>query len=186
MNSEKKPNYFREVLKFAGEKKSNYILSVLLAVCGAFCQMAPFFLMARVVVRLLGGVTEFSAYVPDLWLMVLAWALRVLFHGLSTSFSHVGTFHVLGNIRRQGLAKLERMPLGDVSGQGSGNLKNILVERIDSVETTLAHVIPEVSSNLSVVLATLVYLLILNWKMALAALITLPIGMAFYFLIMIG
>ena len=71
------------------------------------------------------------------------------------------------------------MPLGDVQSRGSGELKNILVERVDSIEPTPAHVIPEMSSNAVVVLATFVYLLVLDWCMALASLITFPLGMVF-------
>lgn len=47
------------------------------------------------------------------------------------------------------------MPLGDVQARVSGKLKNTLVERVDSIEPTLAHVIPEMSSNAVVVLAAL-------------------------------
>lgn len=60
------------------------------------------------------------------------------------------------------------MPLGDVQDKGSVELKNILVERVDSIEPTLAHAIPEMSSNVAVVLATLAYLFVLDWRMTLA------------------
>lgn len=70
--------------------------------------------------------------------------------------------------------------------RGSGELKNILVERVDSIEPTLAHVIPEMSSNAVVVLTTLAYLFALDWRMALASLITLPLGMVFFMLMMLG
>ena len=82
--------------------------------------------------------------------------------------------------------KLARMPLGDVQARGSGELKNILVERVDSIEPTLAHVIPEMSSNAVVVIATLIYLFALDWRMALASLITFPLGMVFFMLMMVG
>ena len=93
---------------------------------------------------------------------------------------------MLGSIRKKGLAKLSRMPLGDVQARGSGELKNILVERVDSIEPTLAHVIPEMSSNAAAALATLAYLLFLDWRMALAALLPLPLGMVFFALMMLG
>ena len=174
------------ILEFAGEKRINYIASIILALCGAICHMIPFFLMARVVQMLIGGETSFAAYTPLMLSMILAWAMRVLFHAVSTSFSHIATYNVLGNIRRRGLAKLERMPLGDVDAYGSGNLKNILCERIDSFEPTLAHVVPEMSGNLSVVVFTLIYLFTVNWKMAFASLITFPIGMICMSMMMIG
>lgn len=173
-------------MEFAGQKKSRYILSVLLAVFGALFQMAPYLVMANIIQKLIGGNRNLSDYLVDCLIMAGMWILRVLFHSLSTSASHVATFSVLGNIRKQGLAKLVRMHLGNVQNKGSGELKNILVERIDSIEVTLAHVIPEVTGNICILLATVIYLFVIDWRMALVSLITLPVGFICFMLMMIG
>ena len=180
----KEKGTFGWIFTFAGQKKSGYIASVIFAVIGAFFQILPFFVMAQVIGKLLAGNKDLASYLIDCAVMAAFWLLRVLFHSLSTAQSHKATFAVLGNIRKQGLDKLSRMPLGDVQARGSGELKNILVERVDSIEPTLAHIIPEMSSNAMVVLATFVYLLILDWRMALVSLITLPLGMVFFMLMM--
>lgn len=177
---------FGWVFTFAGQKKSGYIASVIFAVIGAAFQILPFFVMANVTAKLLAGNRELVGYLIDCAVMAVLWLLRVLFHSLSTAQSHKATFAVLGNIRKQGLAKLARMPLGDVQTKGSGELKNILVERVDSIEPTLAHAIPEMSSNAVLALATLAYLFILDWRMALVSLITFPLGMIFFMLMMAG
>lgn len=182
----KEKSTFGWIFTFAGSKKSGYIISVCLAVIGAAFQVLPFFVMATIISKLLTGNKNLSVYLIDCVVMALFWLLRVLFHSLSTAQSHKATFAVLGNIRKQGLDKLTRMPLGDVQTKGSGELKNILVERVDSIEPTLAHVIPEMSSNAIVVLVTFVYLIILDWRMALASLITFPLGMVFFILMMAG
>lgn len=155
-NVKKEKSTFGWIFTFAGQKKSGYIASVILAVIGVVFQILPFFVMARIIGRLLAGNRELFGYLIDCAVIAAFWLLRVLFHSLSTAQSHKATFAVLGNIRKQGLAKLARMPLGDVQAKGSGELKNILVERVDSIEPTLAHVIPEMSSNAVVVLATLI------------------------------
>ena len=174
------------VFTFAGEKKSRYIASVFLAILGAVFQMLPFWVAAQVIGKLLAGDRDLHGYLMDCGVLALFWLLRVLLHSLSTAQSHQATFAVLGSIRKQGLEKLARMPLGDVQGRGSGELKNILVERVDSMEPTLAHVIPEMSSNAVVALATLLCLFLLDWRMALASLLTLPLGMLFFLLMMAG
>ena len=183
---QKEKGTFGWVFTFAGQKKSGYIASVAFAVIGAAFQILPFFVMAQVIGKLLAGNKDLAAYLVDCAVMAAFWLLRVLFHSLSTAQSHKATFAVLGNIRKQGLSKLARMPLGDVQARGSGELKNILVERVDSIEPTLAHVIPEMSSNAVVVIATLIYLFALDWRMALASLITFPLGMVFFMLMMVG
>ena len=183
---EKQKSTFAWIMEFAGQKRLHYILSVLLALMGSICHILPYCVMAHVIQMLLGGETRFTAYVNDCILMAVLWALRVLFHSLSTTFSHVATFHVLGSIRKTALLKLARVPLGDVQNRGSGELKNILVERIDSIETTLAHLLPEMTGNLCMVAVTLIYLFVIDWRMALVSLITLPVGLIFFMCMMIG
>lgn len=182
----KEKGTFGWVFTFAGQKKSGYIASVIFAVIGAAFQILPFFVMAQIIGKLLSGNKDLTGYLIDCAAMAAFWLLRVLFHSLSTAQSHKATFAVLGNIRKQGLAKLAKMPLGDVQARGSGELKNILVERVDSIEPTLAHAIPEMSSNAAAALATLIYLFVIDRRMALASLITFPLGMVFFMLMMAG
>lgn len=186
MEKMKERSTFSWVFAFAGQKRSKYVLSVILAIMGAVCQMLPYLVVAHMVQKLLEGNHNFKGYLIDCLAMTVMWLLRVLFHALSTSASHVATFAVLGNIRKRGLDKLARMPLGDVQERGSGELKNILVERIDSIETTLAHVIPEVSSNIFAVVGMLVYLFVIDWRMALGSLVTFPVGMLCFMGMMAG
>lgn len=182
----KERSTFGWIFSFAGQKKYKYVVSVFFAVIGAAFQILPYFMTARVIGKLFAGNRNLSEYLLDCALIAAFWLFRVLFHSLSTALSHQATFAVLGNVRKQGLEKLSKMPLGNVQAQGSGELKNILVERVDSMEPTLAHAIPEMSSNAAVAVATLIYLFCLDWRMALAALITFPLGMVFFMLMMAG
>ena len=182
----KKKNTLGWVLNFAGQKKIHYMLSSLLAICGSVFQVLPFLVIAHIIQLLLNGTKDFATYIPAILTLVAFWALRIIFHALSTTCSHIATFTVLGNIRKRSLLKLERMPLGDVQNRGSGNLKNILVERIDSIEPTLAHLIPEMTGNITVVIGTLIYLFLVDWRMALVSLISFPVGMICFMCMMIG
>ncbi len=101
----------------------------------------------------------------------LFWIVRIVLHNLSTTLSHVATFNVLGGIRRQICEKLSKIPLGSVLDDNSGSYKNIIVERVDSMETTLAHIIPEFTANIQLPLVMFVYLILVDWRMALANLI---------------
>ncbi len=181
-----KKGTFAWVMEFAGQKRRDYILSAGYAILGTLCQLVPFLMTARIVQKLLAGDRTFHGYLMDCLVIAGAWGLRVLFHAISTAKSHVATFAVLANIRRQGLEKLTRMPLGDVQKLGSGNLKNILVERVDSIETTLAHMIPEMTGNLCAVVVTLGLLFTIDWRMALVSLITFPVGMICFLCMMFG
>ena len=119
-------------------------------------------------------------------LIALFWLGRGVFHALSTATSHRATFTVLGEIRKRCMEKLARMPLGAVLARGSGELKNVLIERIDSIETTLAHIVPELSANLLIPIVMIAYIFTIDWRMGLASLATVPIGLFCYVLMMTG
>ena len=172
--------------EFAGEKKSLYLISVIVAIIGVACSIVPYVIMGDMVAELTYGNRDWQFYLKDGIIMAVFWVGRVVFHGISTSCSHKATFHVLATIRKRLCDKLAKVPLGRVKDIPSGSLKNIMVERVDSMETTLAHVLPEFTANLLAPLSVFVYLLIIDWRMALVSLITLVVGMIAFMGEMIG
>ncbi len=170
----------------AGEKKTFFILSVITATLGVICQTLPFFIAGEIMKLLVNGEMRQSVYLPLFVYMALCFVGKAIFHSISTSLSHSATFAILGNVRKRGLDHLAKMPLGDVLSHSAGELKNILVERVDSMETTLAHIIPEFTSNILAPICILIILFITDWRMALVSLITLPLGMLCYMGMMIG
>ncbi len=174
------------VMEFAGNRRSTYALSVLLAILSVISGFVPYIFLAKIVRGLLEGNTDFSHCMQQCLWMALFFFLDRLFHAFSTTASHKATFAVLANIRRRLTAKLARMPLGDVLDESSGTYKNIIVERVDSVETTLAHMIPEVTSNLIIPFVIFGYMVRIDWRLALLSLITVPLGGIFFMLMMAG
>ena len=111
---------------------------------------------------------------------MIVWLFRILFHNISTFISHKITFAMLADIRKNLCEKLYKLPLGYVKDIPSGSLKNIIVERVDSMEITLAHMIPELTANILGPICIVIYLFFLDWRMALASLITVPVGIIAY------
>ena len=175
----KKRSTFSWVIQFAGRKRSYYIGSVLLATLGVALSFIPYLIIARIVGELISGNKDFSYYMNLVLIMGLCWVLRVVFHSISTSLSHVATFNVLGGIRTQLCKKLSTIPLGSVLDDNSGAYKNIIVERVDSMETTLAHIVPEFTANILLPIVMFIYILVLDWRMGLANLISVVIGICF-------
>ncbi|MBO5496490.1 MAG: ABC transporter ATP-binding protein [Oscillospiraceae bacterium] len=174
------------VLGQTGDHGGQYVLSVALAIIGVAFSVAPYFAVIGVVQGLMNGVRDFSFYLGRCAVMAALWLGRVLFHALSTATSHKATFAVLGEIRKKCMEKLTRMPLGTVLEQSSGALKNTLIERIDSIETTLAHIVPEFTANLLIPVVILIYIFSVDWRMGLASLATVPLGMFCYVFMMAG
>ena len=191
MEKTKKRSAISWVIEFAGQKKSNYIFSVLLAVCKVIFGLMPYLYMADIVRKLLEMQADtiekdMSLLTASILKMAVFWVLCRVCHAISTTLSHAATFEVLANIRRQLTEKLSKLPLGSVLSQSSGTYKNIICERVDSIETTLAHIIPEVISSAFVPVTLIIYMMTINWKLTLLSLICVPVGAAFFMLMMVG
>lgn len=175
----KKRSTISWVIEFAGRKGGYFMGSIIIAVIGVACSFIPYLVIAEIVKELIAGNTEPAYYLRLVLIMGIFWILRVVLHFVSTTLSHVATFNVLGGIRRQLTAKLSRIPLGAVLDDHSGTYKNIIVERVDAMETTMAHVIPEFTANILLPIVMFIYLLTIDWRMGLANLISLVIGLVF-------
>ena len=176
----KSPSPIAWALGQAGPHRGQFVLSVVLAVLGVAFSVAPYFAVAGIVKGLMAGEKNLTYYLTQAGIIALLWLGRVLCHAFSTATSHRATFAVLGEIRKRCTEKLTRMPLGAVLQQSSGALKSTLIERIDSIETTLAHIVPEFTANLLVPIIITVYIFTIDWRMGLASLATVPLGMFFY------
>ena len=185
-SKQKSPSPIAWVLGQTGDHGGQYVLSVLLAIVGVGFSVAPYFVVTQIAKALMAGNRELGFYLTRCAVMAALWTDRVLCHAFSTTASHKATFAVLGEIRKRCTEKLTHMPLGAVLEQSSGALKNTLIERIDSIETTLAHIIPEFTANLLIPLIILVYIFSINWRMGLASLATVPLGMFCYVFMMAG
>ena len=177
---------FGWLLSQSEERKGKFILSVILAALSTLCGIAPYYFISKIVNSLLNGSTDKSDYIANCVIIFALWLGHSLFHALSTANSHLATFHTLAVIRKKSLDKLAKMPLGDVISQPSGSLKSTIVERIDSIETTLAHILPEFTTGIGAPVIVMIYVFMISPKLGLAALITIPLGLVCYGLMMFG
>lgn len=177
---DKKDNPMSRLMELAAPYKGEYVLSVILAILGVAAGLLPFFAVSKIVVLLMDGETSVSVYMEWCLIAGIGFLGKVCFANFSTLVSHTATFATLAEIRLKLADKLTRVPMGYMINTPSGELKNVLVDRVEGMETTLAHLVPELTANLCIPICILIYLLFLDWRMALAALITLPIGMLCY------
>lgn len=176
MNKQRKKGIIDYIFQFAGEQKSTYIKSIIFALIGVFFSLTPYILMGDMVKKLFLGERDFYVYLMEGLIMAVLWIFRVVFHTLSTNISHRTTFKLIGNVRILLIDKLSRLPLGTVQGMPSGELKNIICERTDSMEPILAHVVPEFTANICAPIMLFIYILTIDWRMAFLSLATLPIA----------
>ena len=174
--SEPKRSAFSWLMELAEGRRGEYVFSILVALAGVACSLIPYFIIIQIITALVNGTAELSrCLILSTW-MAFFWVLRYVLHSISTSLSHHATFYVLSNTRIRLLDKLAALPLGAVLDHSSGAYKNIIVERVDSIETTLAHLLPEMTANIAGALAVLAVLFLEDWRMGFSMLIVVPLG----------
>lgn len=172
------------LLRFAGPYKGRYALSICLSVLGVASGLVPYYAAAQMLIGLIGTERSFSFYIFWGTVAAVGYLAKSTFAILSTSVSHTATFLALRDIRKQIVDKFSRMPMGTLLNTPSGQLKDTLVDRVEGLETPLAHLLPEMSANVLVPVFIVVYLFVLDWRMALISLITIPVGMVFMAMIL--
>ncbi len=159
-------------------------LAIVLALLGVIFGIVPYFCAAKIIIGLLHSETNFSFYLSWCLIGAAGYFLNTLLYNLALSYSHKGTFRILKEIRKKVLEKLPKLPLGTVMETSSGKLKQIIVDQVESMEITLAHLLPEMTSNFLTPILVLIYLFVIDWRMALLSLISIPIGMIFMMITM--
>ena len=151
---------------------------------GVLCGMLPYFAAAQIIIGFLNGNKEISFYVLWCVLALAGFFVRSALYSLALSLSHRSTFSILKSIRERILEKLPRMPLGTVMDTPSGQMKQIIVDQVESMERPLAHLLPEMTANILGPVCILIYLFVLDWRMALLSLVSIPVGMIFMMAVM--
>ena len=176
MEAKKAPSPFSVLWGWAKKYHGGFYGSVVLAVLGVACSMAAYFCIAAIIQRLLAG-GGFRACLPWCGWLLAAYVGKSVLSAWSTSLSHTATYHTLRDLRKNLLSKLSRVPMGTILDTPSGQYKTTIVDRVEGMEPTLAHLIPEMTSNALAPLFIAVYIFILDWRMGLASLATTVVGL---------
>ena len=150
MKEEKKESPIGVLWGWGKPYHGKFIGSVILAVLGVACQMMPYFCVAHIVTMMLSGEQNFSRYVTAGIIALCGYFGKVLFSCLSTTISHTATYYTLRDLRENITAKLARVPMGTILDTPSGQYKTTIVDRVEGMEPTFAHLIPEMTANVLV------------------------------------
>ena len=160
------------------EEHGRLLFSIFLSVTAVLCGLVPYFVVSSLLAALLAGrgmqrdevfLLCFAAFVGYL--------LRSILYAYALSVSHKAAFSVLREVRWKILQKLPKLPLGTVTDLPVGEVKHIIVDQVESTERTLAHLLPELTANLVGPFCIFCYLLVLDWRMALLAIVSIPVGL---------
>ena len=178
----KKENWFKVLLSYAEGSNRRMYLSMLLSIVSIVSGLVPFFCIYKMVDAYMNGTLARPAILYWGSVGVFFYAVKILCFGLSTGISHYVAYHVLEGLRLKIAEAFLKAPLGDVYAHSIGEIKNVIVDRIEEIEPPLAHMIPEGSGHIVVPVISFAALFLIDFRVALAALLSLPIGIFFILL----
>ena len=168
------------LLELAKPCKRLLITSVIFAVLGAAAGIIPYLAVSRLIIRICARDYTLQAIFVTALIALAGYLGQLCLSTLSTIRSHRAAFTVLRNIRMQLTAQLSRVPMGFILDTPSGKFKTMLVDTVEKLELPLAHIIPELTANLLIPFFMLVYFFYLDWRLALTAFATFPLGLICY------
>ena len=168
---------FQQVLNYAGEYRKTTYLSIAVMLSGIIMNVLPFLFLYQLLRPLLTEETVGPEYILVRILSIaVCGVLYAFLYVKGLSLSHNAAYHTLQNLRISLQGKLEGQPLGVIQEKGTGSLKKMFIDDIDSIELLLAHALPEGLANLAVPLFVFIAMFFVDWKLALLSLCSLPLG----------
>ena len=168
---------FQQVLHYAGEYRKTTYLSIAVMLSGIIMNVLPFLFLYQLLRPLLTGEAVGPEYILARVLAIaVCGVLYAFLYVKGLSLSHNAAYHTLQNLRISLQGKLEGQPLGVIQEKGTGSLKKMFIDDIDSIELLLAHALPEGLANLAVPLFVFIAMFFVDWKLALLSLCSLPLG----------
>lgn len=167
-------------MSFTREAHGGLTASVVLAVLGAAAGIVPYIAAAQILTLICAGMYELGPIATAASVALVGYLGSVWLASASTIISHRCAFITLNSIRKALTDKLSRVPMGTVLDQPSGTFKTLIVDTVEKLELPLAHMVPELTANTLIPVLMLAYLFVLDWRLALISLITIPVGICCY------
>lgn len=146
------------------KNKRRLIGAVICCVLSVLCGILPYLGVWGIVTCFLNERTEnLFQYVC---LIAAAIILKHLLFGTGTKISHKVAYQTLGETRKKLFRKIAHLPMGYVKTTASGQVKTIIMDNMEQLETFYAHNIPEIISGLAVPLCMEILLVILDIRVA--------------------
>lgn len=182
----KEPGAIRQLFAFVGERNSKMRISILLAVLGEMFGIVPFLMVALLADELYRGTATIQRVLFFSGIAAICQLIKMLLTWRSSLMSHKISFTILKNVREAITDRMAKVPMGVMLETPTGTFKNLIVDNVAKLEDSIAHFMPELPSNIAAPLCSILLIFILDWRMGLASLITIPLGILFFAAMMRG
>ncbi|MCR4599886.1 MAG: ABC transporter ATP-binding protein/permease [Acetatifactor sp.] len=180
--SKEEKKWFGTLLSYANGSGGRLGVSVVFSMISLLSGIIPYYCVYRILDQFIRGVLEKDFVLHWCLIALIAYLVKVVCFGISTGISHYVAFHVLEGLRLKVANTFLKAPLGEVYAHSIGEIKGVIVDKIEDIEPPLAHVVPEGAGHILLPIVCFVALAVVDIRVALAALLALPLGLIFMML----
>ena len=169
---------FEKAFLYAGPHKRGLYAATGIVLLSVLCGVLPFVLAYQIIEPLVSGSTVTTELVTSRAAgVLLCLVAQALLYGWGLNVSHNAAYGTLLRLRTSLQKKFENLPLGVIQDKGTGTVKKLFVDDVDSLEVLLAHSLPEGVANLMIPVAVILALFVVDWKLALLSLASIPLSL---------
>ena len=173
----KERTWLGTLLSFASSCRGKMGASVALAILSVAGGFVPYLGVYQIIRLFLERQESWEGILFWCGVCLAGYAVKVAGYALSTMLAHVSAYTILEGLRLRAADRLMGAPLGEVESRPIGAMKSTIVDRIEDIEPPLAHMIPELSTNILLPLVVVIVMFLIDWRMGLALLVTIPVAL---------
>lgn len=165
-------------MPYAGKKSILLYIAMFMSAVSGIMVLIPMVFIHRIVNNLILNEMPDFDYVRENSIYAAAFAgIGLFIYLIGLVLSHIFAFEVEDNIIKTSVKKLINKPLGYFDDKESGKIRNVIVSRAAETHSFLAHQLPDMAMTLISPIVLLVFFFMFNWKLGLASMIPMLIGM---------
>ena len=173
------------LMELAMTKKAPMVGGIILSVLATVASFVPYLAIYFVIREIVNVYPDFSALNVNATLGYGALALggvlaNVLLYTASVALSHIAAYGTLYETKISFVSHITKLPLGYHLNTGSGKLRKIMDDNIESLEGFIAHDLPNMVSAFVSPVVMLVLLFAVDWRFGLATLAGIIVAFVLY------
>ena len=162
-------------MELASDRKGLIFLSALLSSLAAIASFIPYiavYFMIREILNVFPDLVQLDMgrIMNYGWLALAGIVANILLYFLAIFSSHIAAFGTLYDLKVLFADHITKIPLGYHLTIGSGRLRKIMDENIESVEGFIAHQFPDFVACITAPIVMVIILFVVDWRFGLASL----------------
>lgn len=165
-------------MPYGGKKRILlYIAMIMSAISGIMVLMPMVYIHGIVNNLILNEIVDFSYVRENATYAAIFAGLGIFIYLIGLVLSHIFAFEVEDNIIKTSVRTLINKPLGYFDDKESGRIRNVIVSGASETHSFLAHQLPDMAMTVISPIVLFVFFFMFNWKLGLASMVPMIIGM---------